>query len=269
VFYGLLAEFRNSGVSLQVSAILGASFLPNFLTIKTLSNALIQVTNVITNPVKAELVRYHSIKSHHKLLLSIYTIWMISCLLVNSFSLLSLPVILPLYKTWTNNHLTLDFPLYLALSLSLILKTIGTPIIIYLNGINHLKSQLLISAIQTIIVIGGSSFSLNSIGLVGVGISIALGELLGSIIIPLIIFNKNIKSMGGKIKITHLLLVFCSAFVTATVYLLIIYFHIFTFSFLATFSLIGTLIIIVIHVFQFYILPQEIKSRLLSLVFRN
>jgi O-antigen/teichoic acid export membrane protein len=103
-----------------------------------------------------------------------------------------------LYQLWTRRVIDFDPALYFLVVCSVSLKNFGAPIINYLTGINDLKAQLSIAVLQTAAVTFLAVSLLVRWKLVGVGIALLGGEIIGSCLLPLIFFVRQLKRSGER-----------------------------------------------------------------------
>jgi O-antigen/teichoic acid export membrane protein len=179
----LLTQVGTNGVVMLVSGGLGAAAVPAFTTVRTLAGLWTTLVNVVSTPLLPDVVRYHARKDASKLVASLEAHWWISNGLVNLSVLLSLPFLDALYRAWTRGHVALDTPLLALFLLSVVVGTPGGLIVVYLVGINHLRAVSAVFAARGLVPIAVGMALLPELGVAGVGVGIALGELLGPVLV--------------------------------------------------------------------------------------
>lgn len=259
----ILSQLQASGLTLVISAILGASVIPIFSTQRTLSNTFISATGIVISPLAPEIIRYHSLGESRKLVGTITATWFVSGILINFGLLFTLPVIESIYSTWTRGKIPFDWKLYLLLLLSVSVKNYGSPLIYYLIGINNLLAQTIITFTQSAIVLGGSLLFLHQFGLQGAAWAVLLGELLGSIILPTYFVKSELRCLNN----TSFPYRQCSLAITAPIILALVFIGVNHFAFHSILLvLIGVVSLSIAYYFQWQLLDLEVKKRLYNLL---
>jgi O-antigen/teichoic acid export membrane protein len=186
---GFIEQFNSSGIVLLVSKLLGVLFIPVFTTIRTVTNVVLQITNLVTNPLAPELIRYHISGDNRKIGLILNTNWFIAGLLVNLPFLLVSPFLGLLYDIWVKNSLPFNPKLYYLLTLSVSFVNFGRSYITYLSGINSLKSLFMITITRFILTIGLSFLLIPIFKLNGIGMAILIAEFFSSFLLPILLVN--------------------------------------------------------------------------------
>ncbi len=260
----IILQLQNNGLILRITAVLGSAVLPLFITIRTISNTLLQATTIITNPLVPEMTRYHVQGEHNKLVGTLAASWWISSIFINLGLIVSLPFIEPVYLKWTQGKIGFDWSLYLLLAWQTSIKNFGSPLVSYLVGINHLRLQSEMAIFQTVIVLGGAILFISRYGLIAVGIAVVLGELASSIFIPIRFANQEIERLGGQLPIFDLLLSILSVILVGFVYLGVGM----DWLNLTIWVTSGCSALLVIYAIQWVNLPMEVKIRLQKLLKR-
>lgn len=253
----ILLQVKNSVLILQIAAVLGTGTLPVFTTIQTLGNTFVQATNIVVQPLMPEMIRYHVQGEKDKLIGIITASWWISGILINFGLIITLPFIEKAYIVWTRGIVEFDWLLYLLIALSISIKNFGTPLTYYLSGINHLRAQFIIAISQTSIVISSVILLLSPYGLVSVGITIVVAELVSSVILPVAIASTEMKLMGGNFPRKNALLSLSSVCVLGLTFASIVFRL--TSPAIATFA--GSVVLTYIYLLQWFNLPQEVQKR--------
>jgi len=260
---GFLLQLQNSGIILAVSSVLGTSVAPILTTLRTLSNMFIQATTLLTQPLFPEMVRYYIQKDHYKLKETIHTSWLVSGLLINIGLLITLPFVEFVYLKWTRNLIAFNLSLYLLLALSVSLKNFGAPLTTYLAGINNLKAQTTASAMQTAIIFGVVFLYISKYSLLAIGMAIVVGELIGSVLIPIVFTAKELKKIGGTLSVPQIILTMGGVMFVGVVFLGI------SLKLLSsiTGSVIGVTSLVIICVLQWKNLSYDVRNRLRLLLY--
>jgi O-antigen/teichoic acid export membrane protein len=157
--------------------------IPAFTTTRTLANVFLQASAVVTGPLVPEMVRLSALREHDKLANMLRAIWLVTTAPVNLGLCLGLPVYERLYRAWTGGAMAFDAGLFAWLGLAISLRCFGAPLLALIAGLNALRAQVWITAAQSIVVLG--VLALAGGGLAAAGAAIALGELFGSLVLPL------------------------------------------------------------------------------------
>jgi O-antigen/teichoic acid export membrane protein len=260
----IILQLQNNGVIFKITVILGSAELPLFITIRTLSNTLLQANTIITYPLIPEMTRYHVQGEHNKLVGTLAASWWISSMFINLGLIVSLPFIEPVYLKWTQGKIGFDWSLYLLLAWQTSIKNFGSPLVSYLISINNLRSQIEMAIFQTVIVLGGAILFISQYGLIAVGIAVALGELVSSVFIPIRFAYQEIEKLGGHLPVSDLLLSILGVIIVGFVFLGVgmgwLNLTIGVTS--------GCLGLLVIYAIQWINLPTEVKIRLQKLLKR-
>jgi O-antigen/teichoic acid export membrane protein len=193
---GALGQLQNSWLIVAIAASGGSILVPCFTTCRTLGNAFGQCTCVLSTATYPEITRYHAKGETQKLVACIGAVWAVGGVGINLSLLLTLPFVQFLYLLWTRHVINFDLTLYILLACSIALKNSGAPLLNYLTGINDLKAQLSIAIFQTTTVALLAATLLAKWKLVGVGIALLGGEFIGSFLLPVVFFLRQLKRSG-------------------------------------------------------------------------
>jgi O-antigen/teichoic acid export membrane protein len=217
---GFIEQFNTSGIVLLVSKSLGTVFIPVFTTIRTVTNMVLQITNLVTNPLAPEIIRYHITGDKRKIGLILNTNWFIAGLLVNLPFLLVSPFISLLYSKWVKNSLIFNPQLYFLLTLSVTFVNFGRSYITYLSGINSLKAMTIITITRFALTFGLSLILMPIYELNGIGFAILAAEFISSFFLPIILvnyeLNKSLKlelevfQIAGLLQVIVLCVFYCN-----------------------------------------------------------
>ena len=194
----VLTQAGTNGVVMLVSSGLGAAAVPAFTTVRTLANLWTQLGNVLISPLLPEVVRYHALSDARKLVAGLEAHWLIANCVVNVSILASLPFIDEAYRAWTGGRVALDPALLSTLLLAVVIGSPASLIALYLNGINDLRAVTVLYAVRGLAPVAVGLALLPSLGVVGVGVGIAAGELLGPLLAGGLHFRKQLRRLGSS-----------------------------------------------------------------------
>jgi O-antigen/teichoic acid export membrane protein len=187
----LVAQLGQHGVLLWLSARGGLGWVPAFTTTRTAANLFLQASAVITGPLLPEMVRFAALGEQRKLAETIRAAWFSSGVPINIGVCLCLPVYEPLYLAWTGGAVPFERALFAWLAVGVSLRAWGAPFVALLGGLNALGAQVWISSVQTALTLGALVIASARLGLEAVGLSLALGELCGSVVLPLLLMKRE------------------------------------------------------------------------------
>lgn len=180
------AQLQQHGVVWLLSWRLGLGVIPAFTTTRTLANVFLQASSVVTGPLVPEMVRLSALREHGKLADVLRAIWLVTTAPVNVGLCLGLPLYERLYRAWTGGAMAFDSGLFAWLGLSISLRCFGAPLVGLIAGLNALRAQAWLAAVQSAVVLGVLA-ARGGEGLAAAGAAIALGELCGSLIVPVLL----------------------------------------------------------------------------------
>lgn len=183
-YNNFLLQMNTNGIIVVVSSLLGALLVPVFTTIRTLANTVVQATELISNPLQPDIIRYHASGEGWKIRTIMEANWLVGSISVNLPILILIPFVESLYAIWTRGELTFYPTLFYGLALSVSLINYGKSMTIYLTGINHLRAISVITTVRAVIAIGFSFLLLPMMGLAGAGIAAFTAEICCSVLIP-------------------------------------------------------------------------------------
>ncbi|MCL4752369.1 MAG: hypothetical protein KJ015_19560 [Myxococcales bacterium] len=185
----VVAQLQQHGVILLVAGRMGLALVPAYTTIRTLANVFLQASGVISGPLSPEVVRFHSLNQNDKVADIVGALWFVGGLCTHLGLSAALPLLQPLYASWTRGEYAFDPMLFALLAVAVSLRTLGSPLLSLLAGLNQLRAQAIIAVTQTAVVLAVAAALLPSIGLVATGVAVALGELIGGVVLPLHFFR--------------------------------------------------------------------------------
>ncbi|OQY75513.1 MAG: hypothetical protein B6D44_01205 [Ignavibacteriales bacterium UTCHB2] len=197
----IIQQLSVNGLILFVSGLYSVMLVPVFTTTRTLSNTAGNFTSIINSAVSPDVVKYYSKGEDKKLILTLITTLFLSGFVINLSLILSLYIIEPLYKIWTNNELTFDLNLFLFLAASVSFSNFGMGFVNYFFGVNKLKQFTYINVLKVACLFITAYLLVGFNELHTVAISVAVSELLSSVILPVyLIKNEKPELFKGHYK---------------------------------------------------------------------
>lgn len=176
-----LENFKQQGVRLLLSPLVGAASLAAFVTMRTGANVALQGLSTITNPLMPELMRFLHTKDQERMQVAFDSIWLV-VVAVLAPAVLVIHALAPfLFTIWTKGQIVYDPYLFATLSLSVLVYGVAQPATAIVTGNNLLRLQMGISLVASLIVIAGIFFLVPHINIVGAGISLLTAEVAAAI----------------------------------------------------------------------------------------
>jgi len=255
-------QFNSSSIIILINQKLGVLLLPVFTSIRTLTNVVLQVTSMVTNPLSPELIRFHSRGEKEKLCHVIETNLFVGGLLVNIPFLLVAPFVEFFFNWWTSGKLEFDYSLYYVFTVSIVFVNFGRSYLSYLSGINDLANMSLISISRVIVSIGLSLLLMSRFGLLGIGLAILASEILSSFVLPVFIVSIKLYAsytyfINKNLFLSFLQVLFLSIYYT--VYLYIPTLHVLAYIVILPLMFLSSY-------FQWQLLDAEVQKRLVSVI---
>lgn len=202
-----IEQFNSNGLIILISNLLSPSHVPVFTTIRTASNMLTQVNQIIISPILPDVIKYHSIGEKGKVMQFLE----INCYITSILIIIPLFVISPflakLYEIWLVGKIEYDFLLGSTMFSGVLFILFGKGFILYLAGINHVKALLYVNLVRIATLFPSAYIGLSH-EISYLGISICFSELFASIIVPaffvkseLGVFFKNKSMFLGLIAV--------------------------------------------------------------------
>jgi O-antigen/teichoic acid export membrane protein len=213
---GVLQNAGSNGLVLVVSSLAGPMAVPLYATARTLSNLWSTLVNILTSPLLPDVVRFHAKAEGQKLATLQEAHWLVIGSLVNISILAAYPFLEPVYTLWTAKHLTLDKPLLGLLLAAVSISSLGYLMNTYLSGVNNLSYVVSTSATRAVLAVALSATLLPYVGLVGVGIAIAVSETVILLITTLIFFRRALAQLHTALPTAAYVYAGASALVTST-----------------------------------------------------
>jgi O-antigen/teichoic acid export membrane protein len=182
----LSLQLGQHGVNVLLSATLGVFVLPAFTTTRTVANLFAQAAGVVTGPLLPEMVRWYALGEHRKLADTARAVWLVTGPPVNLGLCLGLPLYAPVYEAWTGGTMTFDLELFAWLALAISLRCLGAPFSALIEGLNALRARAWSALAQSVLTLGCLALTLPEHGLRAAGAAVALGELCGGVLVPVL-----------------------------------------------------------------------------------
>lgn len=190
---GFLEQMNSNGTLLLIGKILSAGVIPIFTTVRTLTNTMTMLTNLMVQPLIPEMIRFESEGQKDKIWKIIEVNWLISGAIISFSFLVLMPFVELLFSKWTNGHIEFNSLLFYLLAFSVVAVNFGRSMTSYLIGINDLKGISLLTYIRFLLVFGISFLLIGKLGLVAIGTGILFSELVCSVILPAIFAKAHLK----------------------------------------------------------------------------
>ena len=170
---------------------------------------------------------------------------------------LSIFFIEPLFLIWTRGHLTFDKNLFLFLAAGISFANFGIGIINYFFGVNKLRQYTIIVVSKSLVLFITAYLLIGKSELSTIGISVAISELISSVLLPIYFIKQDNKSFfkgdGEKffgLSLIPPLLIMCLAFLN--------YFNVLTY----TIVFIIFVIVILVYYLSWKLVDEEVKIRM-------
>lgn len=196
----LLEQLSTNGLIMLISWFMGPSSIPLFTTMRQIANTAIQGTGIVVLPLYPDLIRFHVNREPQKLEQVLIFNWLLTGSLVNLGFLLLQLVAKPLYEWWMRGQLVFDPALFNLLMLGVAIANFNRGLIVYLWGMNHLRSMSFMSIARIVVVSVVGLLGISEYGLLSLGWALVLAEASCSII-AIFFGHEAFKSIGGKLTI--------------------------------------------------------------------
>lgn len=177
----VLDQLASNGLLILSVALLGAAGSAGLSAQRTLANTALQGVGFVLNPLQADLARYHAQRETAKLASVFSTYWFLTGAPTVIGFLAVTPVVPRIFELWTRGALHFDGALYGFLALSVVLRSVGAPLVNCLAAINAVRAQLWISGARGGIALAVGFLASRQLGPAGFGLGLALAELVASI----------------------------------------------------------------------------------------
>jgi O-antigen/teichoic acid export membrane protein len=182
----VIGQLQTSGVILVVSYLFDETTTASFATVRTLSNAAVQASALISAPAIPEFVRLHVQEDYAKTRVGLYGLSTVtSCLAVCGALLLAI-VADPLYSTWTRGKIPFDASLFHLVEASVIWRIAGSSLFQHLAAMNRARWIVYVSVGQTAALFAVFGASSQVLGVDGMALGMIASEFAGTFVIPAI-----------------------------------------------------------------------------------
>jgi O-antigen/teichoic acid export membrane protein len=260
---GFFDQLSNNGLLFIITRYLGIAAIPVFTTLRTLSNTITMLTNLIVQPLVPEMIRYDSQGQLNKVSRVLEMNWFFGGLFINVSFLLFIPFAENLFFIWTNHQIEFNKQLFYTLMLSVIAINFGKGIQSYLAGVNNLVAISVISFLRMFVIFIVSILFIRSIGIISIGLGILLSEIVCSIVLPVYIVKKVLHSESfPPLKIWSAVL---PLFIISCCILL----NQFELGFEILISLFGLFLLLLIYYLQWMKMDADLKNRFKNLFLKK
>ncbi|MET0637342.1 MAG: lipopolysaccharide biosynthesis protein [Chitinophagaceae bacterium] len=220
----LLENFRQQGVRIVLSPLVGAAALVGFSTTRTAANIALQGLNTITNPLMPELMRFLNNRDQDKTEASFSTVWLIVLALLTPGFIILQYFIGPLFRIWTKGQVEFQPLLFAQLSFGVLVFAVAQPAMAVLRGNNLLRPQLLISLVAAVTAVGGMFILVPMFGINGAGTALLLAEIFATAGYR-IVARDWLKENGLSWPVRSSRIVLGSVWLSALVMVALVYIH--------------------------------------------
>lgn len=210
----LIDMTRQHGSRLILAPLSSPEGIAAFSTMRTGANFAQQGLITIILPAFPELMKFLKDKDQDKTESVFALIWLVTCALLAP-ALLVVQFIMPdAFELWTHGKIEFNPDLFALLSLTILVFAFGQPFDSIVRGNNLLKSQVIISFIGAVFVIGGMIIFVPVMGITGAGIALLFAEIIVAIGF-LFVARKWLLSVGMHFPWKPIMIIFSSLLVTA------------------------------------------------------
>jgi len=203
-FNSIGQQLSNNGLVILISALFTSAVIPSFTTLRTVTNTAGAVTTIFITSLLPDMIRFHATRETEKLTDTFNANWFISGICVNFGIILVIPVIESIYRFWTKGYLVFNPTLFFLLAVAISLANFGAGLNLYLQGINDLRSQTVITITRAgaLFLVG---YSLSSFyGILSIGIGCVVAEALASVVLPVVFVNEQLAEFRAQLAFKHI-----------------------------------------------------------------
>lgn len=172
----IFENVRQQGVRLVLTPLAGPVGLVAFSTMRTGANVALQGLNTIVNPLLPDLMRFLHARDQARTESAFATIWILVIAVMSPGVVILQTLIEPLYVLWTQNKVSFDPLLFAFLSFGVLVYAVVQPAMAVVIGNNLTKTQLALTTLAAIIVLGFLIILVPIVGIVGAGAALLLAE---------------------------------------------------------------------------------------------
>lgn len=197
---GLIQQGTSNGLVVLISFVSGASSVPVFTTVRTLTNLWTNITNILTSPLLPDLVRFYAIGDQKKIMIvnQVHNIFVGTA--VNLSIIILFPFISTIFNYWTNNTINLNNTLLCFMLSSVSIVNFYSLMNLYFNSVNNNRVIIILSFVRSSIVLCVGGVLLLYFGLGAFGFGIWLSELVVMIILSYIFIKPMIFKNHSELK---------------------------------------------------------------------
>jgi O-antigen/teichoic acid export membrane protein len=177
----LFENIRQQGVRLILAPLSGPAGLAAFSTMRTGANVALQGLNTIINPLVPDLMRFLHDRDQQRSEAAFATIWIVLVALMAPGVVILQAFVEPFYLIWTQGKIDFNPLLFALLSLGVLVYAVIQPAIAVVVGNNLTKTQLHLTALSGVIVLGVLIALVPLIGILGAAIGLLLGEIVAAV----------------------------------------------------------------------------------------
>jgi O-antigen/teichoic acid export membrane protein len=112
--------------------------------------------------------------------------------------LLLAPTVGAIFNFWTHGNLELNYALFAALGVGVACRGLGAPLQNFQYSTNQLAAQSWCAGARTVLSLAGAAVLLPQFGLLGAGCAVVLGELVGSLALPVWFVTREFRRRGAR-----------------------------------------------------------------------
>lgn len=176
----VLENFRQQGIRVVLSSIVGGAGLAVFSTTRTGANVLLQGLNTITNPMIPELMQFLRNKDQPRVDVAFNTIWALLVFFMSPGIVILQLIMEPIFTAWTKGQIEFNPLLFLLFSFGVLIYTLSQPAIALVTGNNLLKQQLQMSVLSSVVLIALMFALMPYLHIVGAGVALVVAELIST-----------------------------------------------------------------------------------------
>lgn len=207
-------NFRNQGIRVFLSAIVGLNQMTVFSTTRTISNVSLQGIGTVSSPAMPELMRYLRERDELRMHSIMGFLLFLTVILLAPIMLILQLVIPDIFLLWTRGKVPFDGVLFAIFTVGLLFNAYGRSASAIIQGNNLVKIQLLMSVAQGVVAIGGIALFSYFYGVRGAAGALLFAEILGDIMV-LFFARKWLKTNGMKLPIALFVLSCVSIFIAS------------------------------------------------------
>ena len=179
----LAAMFRNNGVRLILTPLLGSIAMVGYVAMKTASNFMLQIFSTFTNSLLVEFIDYINEKDEDKFISANTILYFIFCFIITPFAFFFQMVAPIVFEIWTRDKILFDPVLFASMTTSFLIVMFYLPASMVVRGKNLFKEDLIISILTSSIFVVLLMFLLNIYSIRGAGYSLIIAEIFSCLFI--------------------------------------------------------------------------------------